>query len=373
MMSVCCGIFGAISGFSFAAETVIGELVIPGMNKAGYDTAISSSLLASTCMLGSFIPPSGMMLVFCWLTNQPLLACFLATMIPGIVMMIAFCVWSYFKFKKDPNIIIEPTVTKGKRLSHAAKVTWKSLPALFFPIFVLGAIYGGICTPSEAAAVSVFYAAFVGLFVYKKINFKDCVQIFVKTCCTAGVCGFMVFCVSMVSRIFMVENLNGAVEALLNAMGGNRYVILLCVNILLILFGMFLDDSSAMYICAPILTPVLANFGIDPVHFAAIMIVNLGLGCITPPCASVLFMGARVGKSSLTKMLPSTYSLILFVWLPMLAILTLGALAAARDARLRRIKRFSERSLLNTPHNSKSLLLCPGGSCYRLSGRSALS
>lgn len=188
---------------------------------------------------------------------------------------------------------------------------------------ILGAIYGGICTPSEAAAVSVFYAAFVGLFVYKKINFKDCVQIFVKTCCTAGVCGFMVFCVSMVSRIFMVENLNGAVEALLNAMGGNRYVILLCVNILLILFGMFLDDSSAMYICAPILTPVLANFGIDPVHFAAIMIVNLGLGCITPPCASVLFMGARVGKSSLTKMLPSTYSLILFVWLPMLAILTL--------------------------------------------------
>ena len=247
----------------------------------------------------------------------------LATMIPGIVMMIAFCVWSYFKFKKDPNIIIEPAVAKGKCLSHAAKVTWKSLPALFFPIFVLGAIYGGICTPSEAAAVSVFYAAFVGLFVYKKINFKDCVQIFVKTCCTAGVCGFMVFCVSMVSRIFMVENLNGVVEALLNAMGGNRYVILLCVNILLILFGMFLDDSSAMYICAPILTPVLANFGIDPVHFAAIMIVNLGLGCITPPCASVLFMGARVGKSSLTKMLPSTYSLILFVWLPMLAILTL--------------------------------------------------
>lgn len=323
MMSVCCGIFGAISGSSFAAETVIGELMIPRMNKAGYDNAVSSSLLASTCMLGSFIPPSGMMLVFCWLTNQPLLACFLATMIPGIVMMVAFCVWSYFKFKKDPNIIIEPAVAKGERLSHAAKVTWKSLPALFFPIFVLGAIYGGICTPSEAAAVSVFYAAFVGLFVYKKINFKDCVQIFVKTCCTAGVCGFMVFCVSMVSRIFMVENLNGAVEALLNAMGGNRYVILLCVNILLILFGMFLDDSSAMYICAPILTPVLANFGIDPVHFAAIMIVNLGLGCITPPCESVLFMGARVGKSSLTKMLPSTYSLILFVWLPMLAILTL--------------------------------------------------
>ena len=315
--------FGAISGSSFAAETVIGELMIPRMNKAGYDNAVSSSLLASTCMLGSFIPPSGMMLVFCWLTNQPLLACFLATMIPGIVMMVTFCVWSYFKFKKDPNIIIEPAVAKGERLSHAAKVTWKSLPALFFPIFVLGAIYGGICTPSEAAAVSVFYAAFVGLFVYKKINFKDCVQIFVKTCCTAGVCGFMVFCVSMVSRIFMVENLNGAVEALLNAMGGNRYVILLCVNILLILFGMFLDDSSAMYICAPILTPVLANFGIDPVHFAAIMIVNLGLGCITPPCASVLFMGARVGKSSLTKMLPSTYSLILFVWLPMLAILTL--------------------------------------------------
>lgn len=275
-------------------------------------------------MLGSFIPRSGMMLVFCWLTNQPLLACFLATMIPGIVMMVAFCVWSYFKFKKDPNIIIEPAVAKGERLSHAAKVTWKSLPALFFPhLRTWRDLWQASARPLRQRLCPCSMRRLVGLFVYKKINFKDCVQIFVKTCCTAGVCGFMVFCVSMVSRIFMVENLNGAVEALLNAMGGNRYVILLCVNILLILFGMFLDDSSAMYICAPILTPVLANFGIDPVHFAAIMIVNLGLGCITPPCASVLFMGARVGKSSLTKMLPSTYSLILFVWLPMLAILTL--------------------------------------------------
>lgn len=323
MMSVSCAIFGAISGSSFAAETVIGELMIPRMEKAGYDRAVSSSLLASTCMLGSFIPPSGMMLVFCWLTNQPVLACFLATMIPGLALCTGFCVWSYFRFKNDPNIIMEPLVPKGERVRHAARVTWQSIPALMFPVFVLGSIYTGICTPSEAAAVSVLYAMIVGLFVYKKIGVTDCVQIFIKTCCSAGVCGFMVFCVSMVSRIFMVENLNVVVEGLLNAMGGNRYVILLCVNILLILFGMFLDDSSAMYICAPILTPVLAKFGIDPVHFAAIMVVNLGLGCITPPCASVLFMGARVGKSSLTKMLPSTYSLILFVWLPMLVILTL--------------------------------------------------
>ena len=323
MMSVCCGVFGAISGSSFAAETVIGELMIPRMNEAGYDNAVSSSLLASTCMLGSFIPPSGMMLVFCWLTNQPVLACFLATMVPGLVLMIGFCIWSYIRFKNDPNIIIESQVPKGKRLSRAIRVTWKSIPALLFPVFVLGSIYSGLCTPSEAAAISVLYAMVVGLFIYKKLRAKDCVQIFIKTCCSAGVCGFMVFCVSMVSRIFMVENLNSMVEGLLNSIGGNRYVILLCVNILLILFGMFLDDSSAMYICAPILTPVLAKFGIDPVHFAAIMVVNLGLGCITPPCASVLFMGARVGKSSLTKMLPSTYSLILFVWLPMLILLTL--------------------------------------------------
>lgn len=323
MMSVCCGVFGAISGSSFAAETVIGELMIPRMNESGYDNAVSSSLLASACMLGSFIPPSGMMLVFCWLTNQPVLACFLATMVPGLMLMVGFCIWSYVRFKKDPNIKIEPQVPKGKRLSHVIHVTWKSIPALLFPVFVLGSIYSGLCTPSEAAAVSVLYAMIVGLFIYRKLRVKDCVQIFIKTCCSAGVCGFMVFCVSMVSRIFMVENLNGVVEGLLNSIGGNRYIILLFVNILLILFGMFLDDSSAMYICAPILTPVLAKFGIDPVHFAAIMVVNLGLGCITPPCASVLFMGARVGKSSLTKMLPSTYSLILFVWLPMLILLTL--------------------------------------------------
>lgn len=166
-------------------------------------------------------------------------------------------------------------------------------------------------------------AAFVGLFIYRKINFKDSMNIFVKTCCSAGVVGFMVFCVSMVSRIYMVENLSSTVNALMVAMGSNRYFILLAVNIFLVLMGMFLDDSSAMYICAPILTPVLQGFGIDPVHFAAIMVVNLGLGCITPPCASVLFMGARVGDTSLTKMLPYTYSLIFFVWLPVLVLLSL--------------------------------------------------
>lgn len=323
MMSVSCGIFGAISGSSFAAETVIGGLMIPRMREHGYKDPFSASLLASTCMLGSFIPPSGMMLIFAWLTSQPVLACFLATMLPGIILMVAFCVWSYIMCRKNPDIVMPQSVARGERLKQAGKITWHAIPAILFPVIVLGSIYSGICTPSEAAAVSVFYAAFVGLFIYRKITLKDSVGIFVQTCCSAGVVGFMVFCVSMVSRIYMVENINGAVSSLINAMGSNRYFILLVVNLMLILMGMFLDDSSAMYICAPILTPVLQSFGIDPVHFAAIMVVNLGLGCITPPCASVLFMGARVGNTSLTKMLPYTYSLILFVWLPVIVLLSL--------------------------------------------------
>lgn len=172
------------------------------------------------------------------------------------------------------------------------------VPMIFvFGVFLISLKTHGYCYGITSAIVSVFAVNFAFTYPYYAFDF------FVEE--------------SILSAVIML------VVAVSTSMGGNRYVILLCVNILLILFGMFLDDSSAMYICAPILTPVLANFGIDPVHFAAIMIVNLGLGCITPPCASVLFMGARVGKSSLTKMLPSTYSLILFVWLPMLAILTL--------------------------------------------------
>ena len=173
VMIITCAVFGAISGSSYACETVVGSIMLPRMKAAGYDEAVSASLLASACMLGSYIPPSGMMLIHAWATNQSVLACFLCTIVPGIMIAILFGVWIYIKCKKNPNIVLPEKKPLPVAARHAAKAAWKAIPALFFPIIILGGIYSGVMTPTEAAAVSILYAIPVALFIYRKAELND--------------------------------------------------------------------------------------------------------------------------------------------------------------------------------------------------------
>ncbi len=193
---------------------------------------------------------------------------------------------------------------------------------MLFPVIILGGIYGGFVTPTEAAAVSVIYAIPVGLFIYKGVNMKGLYQVFVETATTTGVIVVMLYCVMMLSRIYVIEDLPNMILQALTAVSQNKYIILLMINVILIVIGMLMDDISAMMLSVPILLPVVEMLGINSVHFAAIVGVNLGLGCITPPCAPLLFLASRLSDTPLVALLKPTLLLILFIWLPMLVLVT---------------------------------------------------
>jgi tripartite ATP-independent transporter DctM subunit len=204
----------------------------------------------------------------------------------------------------------------------AARRTSSAIPALLMPAIVLGGIYGGFYTPTEAAAIAVIYTIPVGFFVYKKLTLKNLGEVLIETASTTGVCMVMIFCTMMLSRIYIMEDLPKIITEFLEGFAVSKTVILLGVNVLLLIIGMLMDDTSAMLLCAPILIPVLKEFGVDPIQFAGIIGVNLGIALVTPPCAPCLYFGSKVMKIDIVAMLPTTMYLLIFAYLPTLIITT---------------------------------------------------
>ncbi len=320
---VSCAVFGAISGSATATETVMGSIMMPRMKEAGYDRGKSAALVASACMLGAYIPPSGMMILFGWLTNQSILACFLASVVPGIILIFMFSTWNYFQCRKNPNIYIPPKLPRREKAKQVKHVTLTAIPALLLPFIILGGIYGGVMTPTEAAAVAVLYSIPICLFVYKGVNGKQMLKLFAEAATSTGGILVMLFTVMMISRIYLTEDLPGTMIRILNGLTDNRYIILLLINLFLVFLGMLMDDFSAMTLSAPILLPVCMSIGVSPIQFAVITVVNLGMGCVTPPCAPLLYLGAKVGDTPVFEMIKPTLSLIVCVWIPIIILVSL--------------------------------------------------
>jgi tripartite ATP-independent transporter DctM subunit len=199
---------------------------------------------------------------------------------------------------------------------------FKAIPALLMPIIVLGGIYSGIMTPTEAAAVSVIYALPVGMFIYKGITLNGLRETLIDGVMSTGAIMIMLFSCSVISRIYIMNDLPQEILKVLYSISTNKYVILFMLNIFMIILGMLMDDCSACVLATPILLPIVLEIGVSPVHFAAILGVNLGLGNITPPCAPLLYLSSSISKTSINDMLRPTCTFILFGWLPILALTT---------------------------------------------------
>lgn len=320
---VACGIFGAISGSAAAALSSIGPVIMPRLVKSGYSRGFAASLISSASVLGLLIPPSAVMILYAWIGNQSVLRSFLATVVPGIILAILLSIINLIYMKKknidDAETIEvneEPFIRRFKKTGVAA------IPGLLLPFIVLGGIYGGMMTPTEAAAVSVLYAIPVGFFVYKELNFKSFYNGLVDAAVTTGVIMIMLYAIMLLSRIFITEDVPGMLTSSLLSITENKFLLLLMINVFLIIIGMLMDDVSAVLLTTPILLPLVVQLGIDPIHFAAIIGVNLGLGLLTPPTAPLLYLGSRMGKTPVAEMLKPTLILIIFAWLPTLLITT---------------------------------------------------
>ncbi len=322
VMVISCALFGAISGSGFATLSCIGTIMLPRMTAAGYPRGVSAALISSASLLGLMIPPSLNMIVYAFIGGQSVLACFLATIVPGIILITLLSGTTFWMLRKNQDIKLRDPMPPAVYVKTLGKRTTRAIPAMVAPIIILGGIYGGFLTPTEAAAVSVIYTIPIGIWFYKGLNKTTFKESLVTASTTAGVIMVMLLSVMMLSRLYIMEDVPQMILNFMTTVTDNTFVLILFVNLFMIIIGMLMDDTSAILLCTPILLPVVIQLGVNPVHFAAIMGVNLGLGCVTPPTAPFLYLGARIGNAPINEMMAPTMYYIAFAWVPTLIITT---------------------------------------------------
>lgn len=287
--------FAAISGSGPATVAALGMIIIPAMVQAGYDKASGTALMSTAGAIGIIIPPSITFVIYGSITGTSVGALFASGIVPGILMGVLLVVAMMWVSRKR-ELHILPKATWKERWESFKDAFW----GLMMPVIILGGIYGGIFTPTEAAAVSAIYGLFVGLFIYKTITFKDVPRILADSVSQTAVVMFIVGTASLFAWILTVTGLAAqASNVLISVSSGNKYIFLLIVNIILLIAGCFIDANSACYILVPILVPVATALGINPIHLGCIMIVNMAIGMVTPPVGVNLYVGCGIAKISL--------------------------------------------------------------------------
>lgn len=317
-----CGFFGAISGSSGAAISGIGMAVLPQLDQYGYNRRYSSALLACSGLLGQLIPPSIPLIVFGMITGTSVAACWLAAAVPGMILVLLYITINFFLTRKMTEIKKPPKATFTHGLVEVGSSARKGLSALLMPVIILGGIYSGVFTPTEAGAVAVIYAMAVGFFVSKRISFQNFLSQSQEVISVLGSITFIIMFILVLSRIFTYEAIPMALSELITGLSSNRIVILLLINLLILIIGMFMDDISSMLICAPLLYPLFLKVGVHPIQMAVILAVNQGTGMLTPPVATNLYIASRVGNVPASDFIRLTLPFLLLGNIPLLLAVT---------------------------------------------------
>lgn len=290
-------LFGSLTGSAVAATSAIGNMLIPEMSKYRYDKTYSAALTAAATVLGAIIPPSGIMLIYAFVMNTSVTAMFLSGIVPGILFCLGLMLVNRLQVRHYPDIQqFEPATKAEKRKSLKMAI----LP-LMTPVIILGGIYGGIFTPTEAAAVAVAYAIFLSVYVLKVSSIKATYALFAKVAVNAAAILIIVAAASSFASAVSFSGLSHSIETFFTSITSDPYLLFFIINIFLFVVGMFLDAGPAILIFAPIVAPIMINAGIDPVHFGVVMCANLSIGLATPPMGLVLFVASGVSGVPLQK------------------------------------------------------------------------
>jgi tripartite ATP-independent transporter DctM subunit len=314
-------VFGAISGMASSAVAAVGTIMVPRMVERGYDRNYASTLVAVSAVLALLIPPSASMILFGWVTGTSILACFLAPIIPAMILIVLFGFWNIVLTRNMPILRPAPAPLRKVAVEFVGRVRHATL-ALLMPVVILGFIYGGVTTPTEAAAVAVIYAIPVSLWVYRDMNWRDLGDVFWRAGQITGVLLLMIFFASMLARIWTMEDVPQHMLSVFLSVSEDPIVLLLMANFFLVIIGMFMDDASGILLASPLLMPLMLQVGVDPIQFAAIIAVNLGMGLITPPTAPILYFGALIGKAQVGYMMKPALVFVLGAYLPVVLLVT---------------------------------------------------
>lgn len=294
-----CMLFGAISGSSVAAVSSIGGTLIPEMNRKGYDRDFNIAVTASAATTGLLIPPSNIMIVYALVAgNVSVAALFLAGILPGVVVGLGIMAVALIICMKRGYGQRHGKVEALPRLGISL---FRAFPSLLLVIMVLGGILGGIFTATEASAIAVLWAFLLGVVIYREIRLKELPSIILRASRTTAIVLFLVACSYSMSRLLTHEQVPQQVSAALLGLSDNPLTILMIINGILLMVGVFMDMTPAVLIFTPIFLPIATELGLHPVHFGIIMIANLCIGLLTPPVGTCLFVGAGVGKSDIIR------------------------------------------------------------------------
>ena len=292
-----CAIFAAISGTAVATAVAIGMVMIPAMKKAGYDEDAAAALTCTAACMGPIIPPSIPFVIYGVTANVSIGALFIGGVFPGLLLGAALMVYMYVLAirRKYPLDAKAP-------LKDVLIAAGKAVPALFMPVLILGGILSGMFTPTEAAGVACVYSTFVGVVIYRKLNFKNLPDVLLKAGLESGMVMLLIAMSEPFAWIVAVDQIPQLLIEWLSALTTSPWIILLFINIFLLLLGIPMETAPALVIVTPVLAPIAAHLGIDPVHMGIVICLNLVLGLITPPVGAVLFSICGITGMSLDRL-----------------------------------------------------------------------
>lgn len=289
-------LFAGLSGSAVADTSALGSMLIPAMEKQGYTRRFAAAITAASSVIGPIIPPSGIMIIYAYVMGESVAALFLAGLVPGV--LVGLGLMGAVKLMADHYDF--PVASRRYSWPERGRASLKAFFPLMTPVIILGGILAGIFTPTEAAAVAVVYALFISLFVLRTMRFSELPDVLGRAGVTSAVVLLLVGAAMSFKTVVSLSHAPQIMADWILALTSNPLLLLLLINLLLFVVGMFLDAGPAIIILAPILGPVFTGMGVDSVHFAIIMCVNLTVGLATPPMGLVLFVAASVSQERVT-------------------------------------------------------------------------
>ncbi|SMO68867.1 TRAP transporter large permease [Ruegeria faecimaris] len=285
-------LFAGLSGSAVADTSALGSMLIPAMEKQGYTRKFAAAITAASSVIGPIIPPSGIMIIYAYVMGESVAALFLAGIVPGVMVGVGLMLMIKFMADKYDFPVASRKYTWGER----GQASLKAFFPLLTPVIILGGILGGIFTPTEAAAVAVGYAFLIGFFILRTLTLKEVPEILSNAGLTSAVVLLLVGAAMAFKTVVSLSHAPEQLASLILSLSENPLILLFLINLLLFVVGMFLDAGPAIIILGPILGPIFTSLGVDPIHFAIIMSVNLTVGLATPPMGLVLFVAAAVSR-----------------------------------------------------------------------------
>ena len=320
---VTCAIFAALTGSGPATVAAIGAIMMPALTRANYPKSTSAGMIAAGGALGPIIPPSANMVVYGAAMGLSVSKMFIGGVLPGIMMAVALCLVNVYLAAKYKFAKSDVRYPKKEVLRRTAR----AIPTLVLPVIILGGIYGGIFTPTEAAAVSVIYSIIVGCVIYRELDLKKLIQCTKNACETTASILIVIGCAAGFSKVLTLGRIPTTVASAMMSLTDSKIVILLLINVLLLIVGCFMETLCAIMILAPILYPVVTAMGVDVTHFGIIMVVNLAIGFITPPLGVNLFVATRVGETTLDTVIKGIIPFLILMIVTLLCITYIPAIS----------------------------------------------